>query len=46
MKLACRFTFLIVPKINISKRYLTVETSRHSKEIIADLKKLTTRDPP
>lgn len=46
MKIARRFTFLIDPKGNISKRYLTVETSRHSKEIIADLKKLSTGEQP
>lgn len=42
MKLARRFTFLIDPQGNIGKVYLTVETSRHSKDIIADLKTLTT----
>jgi len=41
MKIARRFTFLIDPQGNISKLYLSVETSRHSKEIIDDLKKLT-----
>jgi peroxiredoxin Q/BCP len=41
MKLARRFTFLIDPQGNIAREYLSVETSRHSKEIIADLKKLT-----
>jgi len=40
MKLARRFTFLIDPKGRICREYLSVETSRHSKEIIADLKKL------
>lgn len=38
MKLARRFTFLIDPQGNVSKIYLSVETSRHSKEIIEDLK--------
>lgn len=41
LKVARRFTFLIDPQGNISKVYLSVETSRHSKEIIEDLKKLT-----
>jgi len=41
MKMARRFTFLIDPKANISKVYLSVETSRHSKDIITDLKSLT-----
>ena len=41
MKLARRFTFMIDPQGNICREYLSVETSRHSKEIIADLKKLT-----
>ena len=40
IKVARRYTFLIDPKGNISKVYLSVETSRHSKEIIEDLKKL------
>jgi len=41
LKLARRFTFLIDPQGNIKKDYLSVETSRHSKEIIEDLKILT-----
>ncbi len=41
LKLARRYTFLIDPQGNIGKVYLSVETSRHSKEIIEDLKKLT-----
>lgn len=41
MKLARRFTFLIDPQGKISKVYLSVETSRHSKDIITDLKNLT-----
>ncbi|HEY0666424.1 MAG TPA: peroxiredoxin [Gallionella sp.] len=41
VKVARRYTFLIDPQGNIGKVYLTVETSRHSKEIIEDLKKLT-----
>jgi peroxiredoxin Q/BCP len=40
MKLARRFTFLIDPQGKICREYLSVETSKHSKEIIADLKKL------
>lgn len=44
LKMARRFTFLIDPKGNISRHYLSVETSRHSKEIIEDLKKLTAGD--
>lgn len=40
LKIARRFTFLIDPQGNINKEYLSVETSRHSKEIIDDLKKL------
>ena len=41
IKFARRYTFLIDPQGNISKVYLSVETSRHSKQIIEDLKKLT-----
>jgi len=41
MKVARRYTFLIDPQGNINKVYLKVETSRHSKEIIEDLQKLT-----
>lgn len=41
MKVARRYTFLIDPQGNISKVYLNVETSRHSKEIIEDLQKLS-----
>ncbi|HSH72626.1 MAG TPA: peroxiredoxin [Methylophilaceae bacterium] len=39
-KIAKRYTFLIDPKGNIAKSYLSVDTSRHSQEIIDDLKKL------
>ena len=42
IKFARRYTFLIDPQGNVSKVYLSVETSRHSKQIIDDLKKLTT----
>lgn len=38
MKLARRYTFLIDPQGKVGKVYLSVETSRHSKEIIEDLK--------
>ncbi|MGC2167425.1 MAG: peroxiredoxin [Gallionella sp.] len=41
MKIARRYTFLIDPKGNVAKVYLSVETSRHSKQIIDDLKQLT-----
>jgi len=40
-KTARRYTFLIDPQGNISKVYLSVETSRHSKQIIEDLQKIT-----
>lgn len=39
IRMARRFTFLIDPQGNVSRDYLSVETSRHSKEIIEDLKK-------
>lgn len=38
MKLAKRYTFLIDPSGKIVKTYLSVDTSRHSAEIVADLK--------
>ncbi|MBK5204626.1 MAG: redoxin domain-containing protein [Polaromonas sp.] len=38
MKLAKRYTFLIDPSGKIVKTYLSVDTSRHSTEIVADLK--------
>lgn len=40
-KFARRFTFLIDPQGNVARLYLNVETSRHSKEIIADLKNIS-----
>ncbi len=40
-KVAKRYTFLIDPQGKISKVYDKVDTSRHSAEIIADLKQLT-----
>ena len=42
VRFARRYTFLIDPQGNVSKVYLSVETSRHSKQIIADLRRLTT----
>jgi peroxiredoxin Q/BCP len=41
IKIAKRYTFLIDPKGKIAKTYLSVDTSRHSQEIIDDLKKLS-----
>ncbi len=46
IKVARRFTFLIDPQGKISRLYLSVETSRHSKEIIEDLKKLASVEKP
>jgi peroxiredoxin Q/BCP len=40
IKLAKRYTFLINPLGKIAKTYLSVDTSKHSQEIIDDLKKL------
>ncbi|MDO8988938.1 MAG: peroxiredoxin [Sideroxyarcus sp.] len=40
-KIARRYTFLIDPQGKVAKVYLKVETSRHSTEIIEDLKLLT-----
>ena len=40
-KMARRYTFLINPQGEIAKVYDKVETSRHSKEIIEDLKRLS-----
>ena len=42
-KFAKRYTFLIDPQGRIAKAYLNVDTSRHSAEIIADLRRLTLR---
>lgn len=39
-KIAKRYTFLITPQGKIAKVYSKVETSRHSKEIIDDLKQI------
>jgi peroxiredoxin Q/BCP len=41
MRFAKRYTFLIDPQGKIAKTYLKVDTSRHSAEIIADLKLLS-----
>lgn len=41
MRFAKRYTFLIDPQGKIAKTYLKVDTSRHSAEIIADLKQLS-----
>jgi thioredoxin-dependent peroxiredoxin len=41
IKIAKRYTFLIDPQGKIAKNYLSVDTSRHSLEIIDDLKRLT-----
>jgi peroxiredoxin Q/BCP len=40
-KFAKRYTFLIDPQGRVAKAYLNVDTARHSAEIIADLKRLT-----
>lgn len=40
IKMAKRYTFLIDPAGRIAKVYLSVDTSRHSTEIVADLKAL------
>jgi thioredoxin-dependent peroxiredoxin len=40
VRYARRYTFLIDPQGKISKTYLKVDTSKHSAEIIADLKQL------
>lgn len=45
MKLAKRYTFLIDPQGRIAKAYLSVNTSRHSAEILADLKQLKLAQP-
>ncbi|HQR51574.1 MAG TPA: peroxiredoxin [Methylophilaceae bacterium] len=41
IKIARRYTFLIDPQGKIAKNYLSIDTSRHSLEIIEDLKRLT-----
>lgn len=42
-RFARRYTFLIDPRGKIAKTYLQVDTSRHSKEIVDDLRQLTRR---
>ncbi|MBI5889905.1 MAG: peroxiredoxin [Nitrosomonadales bacterium] len=41
IKFAKRYTFLIDPQGRVGKVYMKVETSKHSTEIIEELKKLT-----
>ncbi len=43
MKVAKRYTFIIDPAGRIAKVYLSVDPSRHSQEIVADLKLLQGR---
>jgi len=43
LRFAKRYTFLVDPQGKIAKVYLKVETSRHSKEIIDDLKRLAAK---
>jgi len=43
LRFAKRYTFLVDPQGKIAKVYLKVETSRHSKEIIEDLKRLAAK---
>lgn len=43
IKLAKRYTFLIDPQGKVAKAYLSVNTSRHSTEIIEDLKQFSKR---
>ena len=44
VKFARRYTFLIDPQGRIAKRYLQVDTSRHSAQIIADVRTLKAAD--
>ena len=44
VKIAKRYTFLIDPQGRIAKTYLSVDASRHSQEIIDDLKLLTVKN--
>ncbi len=46
VKIAKRYTFLIDPQGRISRVYLSVNTSRHSVEIINDLKNLIAEEKP
>ena len=43
MKVAKRYTFIVDPAGRIAKVYLSVDPSRHSQEIVADLKQLQGR---
>ena len=43
IKIAKRYTFLINPQGQIAKVYQSVDTSRHSQEIIDDLRQLSAR---
>ncbi|MDO8347017.1 MAG: peroxiredoxin [Rugosibacter sp.] len=43
VRFARRYTFLVDPEGKLAKTYLQVETSRHSKEIVDDLRQLTRR---
>lgn len=43
VKIAKRYTFLINPQGQIAKVYQSVDTSRHSQEIIDDLRQLSAR---
>lgn len=45
LKLARRYTFLIDPQGRIAKAYLSVNTARHSAEIVADLKQRQQKRP-
>lgn len=40
LRFAKRYTFLVNPQGDIARAYLKVDTSRHSREVIADLKAL------
>ena len=44
VRFAKRYTFLIDPQGKIAKTYLKVDTSKHSAEIIVDLKQLNPRE--
>jgi peroxiredoxin Q/BCP len=46
IKIARRYTFLIDPQGKIAKCYLSVDTSRHSLEIIEDLNRLAKPQSP
>ena len=45
VKMAKRYTFIIDPAGRIAKVYLSVDASRHSKEVAADLKALQAKTP-